>query len=143
MPPVSSPGLGAPASRDRSAGSAQHSALSRVRFRRAVTLLLMTTVVLVLGLRLRRMPSVPRYWLAPFWWSGIAAVAGAVHHAVAVRWTQVAAVSWAVISVLVVVAVSYLLAATVRESDDRASANARRECRDARLPRSTVSIRQT
>ncbi len=42
MPPVSSPGLGAPASRDRSAGSAQQSALSRVRFRRAVTLLLMT-----------------------------------------------------------------------------------------------------
>src|SRR4051812_1539904 len=42
MPPVSSPGLGAPASRDRSAGSAQQSALSRVRFRRAITLLLMT-----------------------------------------------------------------------------------------------------
>ena len=42
MPPVSSPGLGAPAARDRIAGSAQQTALARVRFRRAITLLLMT-----------------------------------------------------------------------------------------------------
>jgi hypothetical protein len=81
----------------------------------SLTDLALGIVVLVLAVRLRRTPAVPRYWLAPFWWSGIAAVAGAAHHAVAVRWTQIAAVSWAVISVLVVIAVSYLLAATVRE----------------------------
>src|SRR6478672_3712701 len=45
MPPVSSPGLGAPDARDRFAGSAQQTALSRVRFRRAITLLLMTLVL--------------------------------------------------------------------------------------------------
>jgi len=81
----------------------------------SLTDLVLGIVVLVLAGRLRRMPAVPRYWLAPFWWSGVAAVAGAVHHAVAVRWTRVAEISWATISVLVVIAVSYLLAATVRE----------------------------
>ena len=45
MPPVSSPGLGGPDARDRFAGSAQQTALSRVRFRRAVTLVLMTLVL--------------------------------------------------------------------------------------------------
>jgi hypothetical protein len=81
----------------------------------SLTDLALGLVVLALAVQLRRSPAVPRYWLAPFWWTGIAAVAGAVHHAVAVRWTRVAEISWAVISVLVVVAVSYLLAATVRE----------------------------
>jgi uncharacterized protein DUF6962 len=81
----------------------------------SLTDLALGVVVLVLAVQLRRMPAVPRYWLAPFWWSGIAAVAGAVHHAVAVRWARPAEISWAAISVLVVVAVSYLLAATVRE----------------------------
>jgi hypothetical protein len=80
----------------------------------SLTDLALGIVVLALAVQLRRAPAVPRYWLAPFWWSGIAAVAGAVHHAVAVRWAGPAAISWAVISVLVVVAVSYLLAATVR-----------------------------
>jgi hypothetical protein len=81
----------------------------------SLTDLLLGVVVLALAVQLRRRPAVPRYWLAPFWWSGFAAVAGAVHHAVAVRWARPAQISWAAISVLVVVAVSYLLAATVRE----------------------------
>lgn len=81
----------------------------------SLTDLALGVVVLALAVQLRRTPTVPRYWLAPFWWSGIAAVAGAVHHAVLVRWARVAGISWAVISVLVVIAVSYLLAATVRE----------------------------
>jgi hypothetical protein len=81
----------------------------------SLTDLALGVVVLVLAVRLRRMATIPRYWLAPFWWSGTAALAGAVHHAVAVRWTRPAEISWAAISVLVVVAVSYLLAATVRE----------------------------
>lgn len=81
----------------------------------SLTDLLLGVVVLVLAVRLQRMPDVPRYWLATFWWTGAAAVAGAVHHGVIVRWDRAAAVSWAVISVMVVIAVSYLLAATVRE----------------------------
>jgi hypothetical protein len=81
----------------------------------SLTDLALGLVVLVLAVRLRRTPAVPGHWLPPFWWTGVAAVAGAAHHAVAVRWTRPAEISWAAISVLVVVAVSYLLAATVRE----------------------------
>jgi len=81
----------------------------------SLTDLALGLVVVLLAVRLGRTPGVPAYWLPPFWWSGVAALAGAVHHAVAVRWSRVAEVSWAVISVLVVIAVSYLLAATVRE----------------------------
>ena len=63
---------------------------------------------------MRRVPAAHRYWRASFWWSGIAALAGAVHHGVVVQ-TRWAEPSWAVISLMVVVAVSYLLAATVAE----------------------------
>jgi hypothetical protein len=81
----------------------------------SLTDLALGVVVLTLAWQLRRSPTVQRYWLAPFWWAGIAAVAGAVHHAVFVRWARPAEISWSIISVLVVIAVSYLLAATVRE----------------------------
>jgi hypothetical protein len=81
----------------------------------SLTDLALGIVVVTLAVQLRRTPAIHRYWLAPFWWAGIAALAGAVHHAVAVRWARPAEISWAAISVLVVVAVSYLLAATVRE----------------------------
>jgi hypothetical protein len=71
-------------------------------------LLGVVTVVFALGL--------PRsHWRTAFWWFGVAALAGAVHHGVIARWPQAADVSWTLISVLVVVAVSYLLAATVAE----------------------------
>jgi hypothetical protein len=53
--------------------------------------------------------------VASFGWAGVAALAGAVHHAVLVRWTRWADLSWAVITVMIVVAVSYLLAGTVVE----------------------------
>ena len=72
-------------------------------------------VTVVLADRLRRAPARRRYWLAAFWWFGVAALAGAVHHGVMARWPQAASVSWTVISVMVVVAVSYLLAGTVGE----------------------------
>nr|WP_296068636.1 hypothetical protein [uncultured Actinoplanes sp.] len=81
----------------------------------SLTDLALGIVVVGLAVLLRRTPAVPRYWLAPFWWAGIAALAGAVHHAVVVRYPRPAEISWAGISILVVVAVSYLLAATVRE----------------------------
>jgi uncharacterized protein DUF6962 len=80
----------------------------------SLTDLALAIVVLTLAVRLRRTSAIHRCWLPPFWWAGIAALAGAVHHAVAVRWIRAAEISWAAISVVVVVAVSYLLAATVR-----------------------------
>jgi hypothetical protein len=60
-------------------------------------------------------PTVSRHWRTAFWWFGVAALAGAVHHGVIVRWARAGDVSWAVISLVVVLAVSYLLAATVAE----------------------------
>jgi hypothetical protein len=81
----------------------------------SLTDLALGLIVVALALQLRRMPAVHRYWRASFWWAGTAALAGAVHHAVFVRWAQPAKISWTIISVFVVVAVSYLLAATVQE----------------------------
>ncbi len=81
----------------------------------ALTDLLLGLVVCALALGVRRQPDIHRYWQATFWWAGAAALAGFVHHGVLVRWPAVADVSWPVISVMVVVAASYLLAATVEE----------------------------
>ena len=81
----------------------------------SLTDLALGAVTLVLALRLGRSPAVNGHWRVALWWFGVAAVAGAVHHGVVVRWPQAAEVSWAVISVMVVVAVSFLLAATVAE----------------------------
>lgn len=81
----------------------------------SLTDLALGIVVVTLAVQLRRVPRLHRHWLASFWWAGIAALAGAVHHGVVVRWARPAEISWAAISVLVVVAVSYLLAATVLE----------------------------
>ncbi|HEU5027870.1 MAG TPA: hypothetical protein VFV01_23315 [Spirillospora sp.] len=72
-------------------------------------------VVVVLAVRLGRSPVAHRHWRTSFWWAGAAALAGFVHHGVvkhSARWTGP---SWAVISAMVVIAVSYLLAATVAE----------------------------
>ena len=81
----------------------------------ALTDLLLGLVVLGLALGLRRVPAVHRFWRGAFWWAGAGAVGGFVHHGVLVRWPAVASLSWAVLSVMVVLAVSYLLAATVEE----------------------------
>jgi hypothetical protein len=81
----------------------------------SLTDLALGIVVVTLAVQLRRVPTIHRHWLASFWWAGIAALAGAIHHGVVVRWARSAEISWAAISVLVVVAVSYLLAATVLE----------------------------
>jgi hypothetical protein len=72
-------------------------------------------IVVVLAARLGRTGIAHRHWRTSFWWAGIAALAGFVHHGVvrySERWSEP---SWAVISAMVVVAVSYLLAATVAE----------------------------
>jgi hypothetical protein len=81
----------------------------------SLTDLALGVVTVVLAIRLGRSPAAHGYWRAALWWFGVAALAGAVHHGVVVRWPQAADVSWAVISVMVVVAVSFLLAATVAE----------------------------
>ena len=81
----------------------------------ALTDLLLGLVVCALAIGVRRRPGIHRYWQATFWWAGAAALGGFVHHGFLVRWPAVADVSWPVISVMVVVAASYLLAATVEE----------------------------
>jgi len=81
----------------------------------ALTDLLLGLVVCALAIGVRHHAGIHRYWQATFWWAGAAALAGFVHHGFLVRWPAVADVSWPVISVMVVVAASYLLAATVEE----------------------------
>jgi hypothetical protein len=81
----------------------------------SLTDLALGVVVTWLALRLRRRADVHRHWVASFGWAGVAALAGAVHHAVLVRWARWSDVSWSVITVMIVVAVSYLLAGTVVE----------------------------
>ena len=81
----------------------------------ALTDLLLGLVVLGLAVGLRRVPAVHRYWRGAFWWAASGALGGFVHHGVLARWPAVASLSWAVLSMMVVLAVSYLLAATVEE----------------------------
>jgi hypothetical protein len=76
---------------------------------------LLGVVAVALALKLRRTPDISDHWRTAFFWFGAAALAGALYHGTIVRSPRAAEVSWAVISVMVVVAVSYLLAATVAE----------------------------
>lgn len=80
----------------------------------SLTDLLLGLIALWLALRLRRTPGVNRHWPRSFAWAGGAALAGFVHHGWVVGSGERAEyVSWALISFMVVVAVSYILAATV------------------------------
>lgn len=81
----------------------------------ALTDLALGVVAVSLAVQLRRAPSITPHWRRVFWWFGAAALAGFVHHGVIVRSAEAAQVSWAVISSGVVIAVSFLLAATVVE----------------------------
>ena len=81
----------------------------------ALTDLVLGIVAVSLALGLRGSPAVTRHWRSALWWFGVAALAGAVHHGLIVRWPDVARPSWAFISLLVVVAVSFLLAGTVHD----------------------------
>ena len=81
----------------------------------SLTDLALGVVTLVLAVRLRRSRAAHSHWRVAFGWFGAAALAGAVHHGVIVRWQQWADVSWGAISMMVVVAVSYLLAGTIAE----------------------------
>lgn len=81
----------------------------------AITDLVLGLVTLAMGFTVRARANVHRYWLQTFWWSGTAAVAGFVHHGWVTCSDTWSGPSWAVISGMVVVAISYLLAATVVE----------------------------
>jgi hypothetical protein len=59
--------------------------------------------------------GVSKAWRRMFWWAAIAALAGAVHHAVITYSDGLTGPSWALISAMVVVTISYALAATVED----------------------------
>ncbi|HET7172914.1 MAG TPA: hypothetical protein VFI30_01375 [Nocardioidaceae bacterium] len=81
----------------------------------ALTDLSLAVVVAALTTRVRHLAGVSRHWVPMFGWVGVSALLGVVHHAVLVRWQPVASVSWAVISVMVVVSLAYLLLASADE----------------------------
>jgi hypothetical protein len=81
----------------------------------SLTDLALGIVTIALAVLLQRTPGVHRYWRLTFWWVGAAALAGAVHHGVVTYSDTWAGPSWAVISTMVVVGISYLLAASVVE----------------------------
>lgn len=81
----------------------------------ALTDLALGMVAIILAVRLRPARHLTPHWARTFWWTGAAALAGAVHHGVVThsdRWDDR---SWLVVTFLVVVAISYLLAASVDE----------------------------
>jgi hypothetical protein len=81
----------------------------------SLTDLALGIVTVALAVLLGRSEAANRHWRAAFWWFGVAALGGAVHHGVFNRWDRAGLISWTVISVIVVVAVSYVLAATVTD----------------------------
>ena len=54
-----------------------------------------------------------RYWRAAFAWTAVTALIGAAYHGVLVGMPRAGEITWAVMSTMVVVVMSYLLAATV------------------------------
>jgi hypothetical protein len=78
----------------------------------ALTDLALGVVTLVLAVAMRPV-DVNRYWKRTLWWAAAAALAGAVHHGFVTYSDDWAGPSWAVISGMVVVTISFTLAATV------------------------------
>jgi uncharacterized protein DUF6962 len=70
---------------------------------------------LAMAVRLARVPGLNRHWVTTLRWTAVAALAGFVHHGWIVCSERWSGPSWALISGMVVLAVSYLLAATVHE----------------------------
>ncbi|MGB7797285.1 MAG: hypothetical protein WBL53_13680 [Pseudonocardiaceae bacterium] len=81
----------------------------------ALTDLALGLVTLCLVRRLPRGGEVSRHWRAAFAWAVGTALAGAVYHGVLVGIPRVNTLSWAVTSIMVVVVMSYLLAASVAQ----------------------------
>jgi hypothetical protein len=80
----------------------------------SLTDLALALVTIYLFRRLPRDRDASRYWRATFGWAAVSALAGAAHHGVFVG-TSLDEVSWAITSSIVVIVVSFLLAATVVE----------------------------
>ena len=81
----------------------------------ALTDLLLGAVAVGLAVRIGSRIDLTPHWRRMFWWTAAAALAGSVHHGFvtgSARWTDR---SWLVVTFLVVVAISYLLAASVDE----------------------------
>src|SRR5436189_1650932 len=80
----------------------------------SLTDLVLGVVILVLALATRPL-DVHRYWRRTLWWAAASALAGAVHHGFVTYSRTWAGPSWAVISGMVVLTISFSLAATVQE----------------------------
>jgi hypothetical protein len=81
----------------------------------SLTDLALGLVTLYLVPRLPRGAGAPRYWRATFLWAAVTALIGAAYHGVLVGRPQAGHVTWAVMSSMVVVVMSVLLAASVLE----------------------------
>lgn len=81
----------------------------------SLTDLLLAGVAAWLAFGLRRRADLTPYWWRTFAWTAAAALAGAIHHGFVTGSTRWEDASWAIVTFLVVVAISYLLAASVDE----------------------------
>ncbi|MCE0765171.1 hypothetical protein LWC35_20030 [Pseudonocardia kujensis] len=79
----------------------------------SLTDLALGLVTLYLAPRLPRDIEGARYWRAAFAWAAVTALVGAVYHGFLVGVPQVGEVTWAVMSTMVVLVMSFLLAASV------------------------------
>lgn len=80
----------------------------------SLTDLFLGAVIVILALALRD-ADVHRYWMRTLWWAAAAALAGAVHHGVVTDFATWAGPSWALISGMVVITISFTLAASVHD----------------------------
>lgn len=81
----------------------------------ALTDLVLGVVTLALAARTRSIAGAHHSWVLTFTWTGAAAVAGFIHHGFVTFNDTIDEPSFAIVSMMVVVAVSYLLSATVYE----------------------------
>ena len=81
----------------------------------SLTDLLLAGVATCLMVGLRRRADLTPHWWRAFAWTAAAALAGAIHHGFVTSSARWDGASWAAVTFLVVVAISYLLAASVDE----------------------------
>lgn len=81
----------------------------------SLTDLLLAGVAAWLALGLRRRDDLSPHWYRAFAWTAGAAFAGSIHHGFVTGSDRWDSPSWAIVTFLVVVAISYLLAASVDE----------------------------
>jgi hypothetical protein len=80
-----------------------------------VTDLLLGAVLVVSAWRLGRTPGVHRYWALMFWFAAAGAFAGTAHHLLFRGSRAASDRSWLAVGVLVIIAISYMLAATATD----------------------------